>query len=440
MKILNLILAPLFLLSCFLSFVHGQQEDFFKKYAGPIPGKVHYVSGVNPKEITLRGVDPSKGIIYMALKMEGKFLGMELELRGLDKQNIRGFEYTGVMQTVQNPLLNEKQLAAARVQKRDKVSIGKLMAYLYNENYDKPVIDAVRPTIYKLMLFLTIPPDNFVRVPIHSMCLTYVRALIESEQYSEAFYILSRLNLGQLDGFGYREFSDAALDLAGKMIRANPKSAKVSLALLKRVSIRDDSGDHESYLRLANSLRKQRLYKEALDEYARLGPIVQKSANSPFKTILKIWPVYCYIKSYELYAAYAARDKKFAPYASQYFNAAAKGLESLDENPPPRQSNEYSLYKLVRALIRVQYARRDELSGNAAGAAENYRKSVEEVTEGIISARVGLDWLPESLLMAGDAYEKLDQVEAAKNVYEQVNRFFPGSNWEKTSRKRMDAL
>ena len=89
--------------------------------------------------------------------------------------------------------------------------------------------------------------------------------------------LLSRLNLSQLDDYGYREFSDAALDLAGKMIRANPKSAKVSLALLKRVNIRDDSGDHESYLRLANSLRKQGLYKEALDEYARLGPIVQKN-------------------------------------------------------------------------------------------------------------------------------------------------------------------
>ena len=61
MKILNLILAPLFLLSCFLSFVHGQQEDFFKKYAGPIPGKVHYMSGVNPKEITLRGSGSFQG-------------------------------------------------------------------------------------------------------------------------------------------------------------------------------------------------------------------------------------------------------------------------------------------------------------------------------------------------------------------------------------------
>jgi TolA-binding protein len=65
---------------------------------------------------------------------------------------------------------------------------------------------------------------------------------------------------------------------------------------------------------------------------------------------------------------------------------------------------------------------------------------VVEVTEGIVSARVGLDWLPESLLMAGDAYEKLEQLEAAKNVYEQVTRFFPGSKWEATSRKRMEAL
>ena len=438
MIIRNLINLLFFFLGS--SFLHAQQEDFFKKYAGPISGKVHYLSGVNPKEMILRGVDPAKGIIYVGLKMEGKFLGMELELRGLSKQNIKGFEYTGFKQAVTNPLLNQQQLASARVQQRDKISMGRLMGYLFNEKYEKPIIDAVRPTIYKLMLFLSIPPDYFIQVPVHSVCLTYVRALIESEQYAEAFYLLSRLNLSQLDDYGYREFSDAALDLAGKMIRANPKSAKVSLALLKRVNIRDDSGDHESYLRLANSLRKQGLYKEALDEYARLGPIVQKSAQSPFKTILKIWPVYCYDKNYELYISYAARDKRYAPYASKFFNAAVQGLETLDENPPPRQTNEYSLYKLVRSLIRVQYARRFEASGDEIKAAEFYRQSVEEVTEGIVSARVGLEWLPECLLMAADAYEKLQQVEAAKNVYEQVTRFFPDSKWDTLSRKRLEAL
>ena len=83
---------------------------------------------------------------------------------------------------------------------------------------------------------------------------------------------------------------------------------------------------------------------------------------------------------------------------------------------------------------------RYEAGGDKVNADKYYRQSVVEVTEGIVSARVGLDWLPESLLMAGDAYEKLEQVEAAKNVYEQVTRFFPGSKWETVSRKRMEAL
>ena len=63
-----------------------------------------------------------------------------------------------------------------------------------------------------------------------------------------------------------------------------------------------------------------------------------------------------------------------------------------------------------------------------------------EVTEGIVSARVGLDWLPESLLMAGDAYEKLNLNEAAMNVYKQVSIFYEGSKWAVESKKRMDAL
>ena len=54
--------------------------------------------------------------------------------------------------------------------------------------------------------------------------------------------------------------------------------------------------------------------------------------------------------------------------------------------------------------MRVQCTRQSEQSGNELKAQEFYRESVL-VTEGIVSARVGLDWLPESLMMAGDAYE-----------------------------------
>ena len=109
-------------------------------------------------------------------------------------------------------------------------------------------------------------------------------------------------------------------------------------------------------------------------------------------------------------------------------------------NHRARQSGEYSLYKLVRALIRVQYARRYEAQGNEFKAADEYRQSVLEVTEGIISARVGLDWLPESLMMAGDAYEKLKLFESAGNVYKQVEMFYKSTKWERLSKERLAQL
>ena len=131
------------------------------------------------------------------------------------------------------------------------------MNNLANEQYDTRYLTSVRPIIYKLLRYLEIPFEYF---PIHDDCLNYVRALLDMEQFNEAFYILARLNLAKLDDFGYREFSEASLDLAGKLIAQNPKSAKTARALLQRVQIRDDSGDHASYLRLANSLKEQGLY------------------------------------------------------------------------------------------------------------------------------------------------------------------------------------
>ena len=44
--------------------------------------------------------------------------------------------------------------------------------------------------------------------------------------------------------------------------------------------------------------------------------------------------------------------------------------------------------------MRVQYARQFEQAGDSIKAAEFYRQSVLEVTEGIVSARVGLDCCP----------------------------------------------
>lgn len=388
----------------------GLAEDYFKKYAGKIPVKVHYLKSAATKPMNLLGIDSARGIVYAEMEGSGR---LELELRQLERQNIEKFEFAWS----RNALTYLK--------------------YLANEQYDPRILTALRPEVYKVMLFLDMP---FQYLAVHDDCLTYVKGLLGMEQFNEAFYLLSRLDLAKLDEYGYRDFSEVALELCGKMIAANSDSAKASQALLKRISIRDNSADHASYLRLADSLRAQGLYAEAINEYTRLTPIVAKDTNSPLNKILEIWPVYCYVKLYEIYAPAAAKDKRYAEAAGKMFNSAVQGLKKLDEEPPSRNTNEYSLYKLLRSLIRVQYARQYEARGDELKSADFYRQSVLEVTEGIVNARIGLDWLPESLMMAGDAYEKLELQEAAKNVYNQVRVFFPKTKWEKMSTERLAKL
>ncbi len=395
---------------CFLQLPLFSQanQDYFKIHAGALPVKIFVGNAGKPG--SLLGVDGQKGIIYAQMEGAGR---MQLELRGLQKQNIKGFSY---------------------IWPQDALKTLKLYS---NEQYSKELLPGLRPIMYKVMLFLEIPQQYFA---IHDSCLIYVKALIAMEQFNEAFYLLSRLNLNKLDSYGYRDFSEASLELASKMISANAKSAKIARALLQKITIRNNSADHASYLKMANSLRIQGLYNDAISEYARLGPIVKKSPSSPYSKIVEIWPIYCYIKLYETYAIAALKDARYKGPAGKIFNMAMQSVKKLDEKPPARQTNEYSLYKLIRALLRVQYARQFEQGGNELKAAEYYRQSVLEVTEGIVSARVGLDWLPESLLMAGDAYEKLNLNEAAMNVYKQVSIFYKGSKWAVESKKRLEAL
>ena len=264
------------------------------------------------------------------------------------------------------------------------------------------------------------------------------------------------------------------------------------------MNIRDDANDHQAYLELCDALRRAKQYGEAVSEYGRLQAVLARSPRSPLKNLVGIWPIYCRFKQSEdhmtngaKYAAaaanpsltpeqkaqYAAASRNSA-YANQFFNAAEQPLLKLADSPPKRQSNEYSFTSCASYTQGLNARRQEDLTrapqaaaqqAAAAGqeddararmaqaasataeAAESRRQSVQEVTEGIVMARVGLDWLPESLLMAGGAYTKLaarqiaeheklsasgrpDEIEksrksingyleAARNVYDQVDRF-----------------
>ena len=119
-------------------------------------------------------------------------------------------------------------------------------------------------------------------------------------------------------------------------------------------------------------------------------------------------------------------------------------------------TNEFSLYKLLRALSYLQKARKAEQARNIEKAEENYNGAVTEVTEGIVSSRVGLDWLPETLLMAAYFYEKLATTNsasdkpdpkavesarnAAKNIYRQMLVFYKGTSWATLATKKLGAV
>ena len=48
--------------------------------------------------------------------------------------------------------------------------------------------------------------------------------------------------------------------------------------------------------------------------------------------------------------------------------------------------------------------------------------------------------VPESLIMAAEAYENLELNEAARNVYKQIMIFYKSTKWEKQSEERLANL
>ena len=68
-------------------FSQGNQ-DYFKIHAGALPVTIYMGNAGKPG--SLLGVDGQKGIIYAQMEGAGR---MQLELRGLQKQNIKGFAF-----------------------------------------------------------------------------------------------------------------------------------------------------------------------------------------------------------------------------------------------------------------------------------------------------------------------------------------------------------
>ena len=148
-------LLPLAFLFC-SGHAYGQKtQDFFKVHQGTLPVKVYYGSAIKP--MSLLGVDGSRGVIYAKMQGAGQ---VQFELRGLKKQNVNRFEFEWSS------------------------DMAKTLKLLSDEQYDPRLLPLLRPTMYKLLLYLEIPQEFF---QIHDACLVYVQALVAMEQFDEAF-------------------------------------------------------------------------------------------------------------------------------------------------------------------------------------------------------------------------------------------------------------
>ncbi|MFP6899669.1 MAG: hypothetical protein VCA36_01920 [Opitutales bacterium] len=388
----------------------AQQADYFKKYGSTV--SIIIKIGASPHPGELRSIDPKVGKIQCFDNTLGG--GVTFELSRLEKQQVKSFDYVWPKTTL------------------------RALGYAINEQYElitPAVLAEMRGVMYPLLHYLEIPNKYF---NIHEQSLAFVKLLITKEQYTEALVLLGTINLNALEKAGYREFSDVALGLVAKVISTNPGFIAPALKLLAKVNVRPTNGeDHQAMLELGDSLRKLRQYTYSIKVYDRLAIIMAPLPASPIKERARLWPIYCYFK---VYAAYASRpDPDSQKLARQYLNTARAYLARIDKKPPDRIANEYSLYKLLRALLYLNYARMQERSGATEASEAYYNQSVIEVTEGIVSSRVGLDWLPEALLMAAHGYEKLSAKESAKNVYLQMQAFYKGTQWEAIATKKLGA-
>ena len=100
-------------------------QDYFKIHSGALPVKIYVGSAA--KAGSLLGVDGQKGIIYAQMDGAGR---MQLELRGLEKQNVKGFSFSWPEDAMKN------------------------LKMFSNEQYNPQLFASIRPTIYKVLLYL----------------------------------------------------------------------------------------------------------------------------------------------------------------------------------------------------------------------------------------------------------------------------------------------
>lgn len=254
-------------------------------------------------------------------------------------------------------------------------------------------VETLRPIAYPLSRYMIVSNDKF---NIHEVVERFVYALVESNYTAEAVEFLRRLRLDDLSPV----FIDHAMLLVIKLVESG--GTESAMAILQQIPV---GGDQEALFRrlfvYADDLRESRAYDEALKLYERLTLL----PDPEIKLRAQLWTAYC-----------NARLGR-----SEVALVHVRSVGDLDRDNPL-----YSLLGLVTGLLEFEKG--------------EYRKAMEHISQAVVFIDMSQSWAPELMFTSGFCYEQLGAPDTAKEVYAEVELFYPKSIWAEESRLRLEAI
>lgn len=254
-------------------------------------------------------------------------------------------------------------------------------------------LNLIRPVASPLLKYMRIPNERF---NIHEEVRIYYEAAVRAGAEQEALYISRQLPLAQLDPI----FTGITFQLAGQIASAGrPKDA---MAIMERLPINENNPDLlPLVLNFAEQLREENLIAEALFLYQRLQAI----QGSEVERIATIWNAYCNLR---------LGNKTIA-------KVIIESVEGIPSDDPA-----FSLYLMVNGRILLEE--------------EQYVKALTNLSQGVVYGQLSDGWMPELLFNTGVCYAALDQPGTAREVFRELEIFYPKTNWAQKAKERVSRL
>lgn len=266
-------------------------------------------------------------------------------------------------------------------------------AALRRKDYDE-ALDLLRPIVYPMVRYVELPPQKFnIREGIELLTEVVVR----TENYDEALELIDALPITKLPP----AFLAHSFYLADQLVQSG--RSRDALSIISKIPL---SKEQEKFIPDVMRFGEQLLHAQQIDEALLLFNRIQNIKGVPEANMAKLWTAYCNVSLGKLESA-----KIFLERASANIS---------------QDSKQFSLMELIHARIAI---------GN-----DDYVTAIEHVSKGVVYSDVSDSWAPELLYLSGLSYQRLNNINSAKQIYGEVRLLYPQSNWATLSKEELDEI